>query len=265
MMNFPEFMCRKENLIPDDQQNTPDIEGYYYTAADGSQMAFRTYKADRTSKEHTHDYDEYMVVTEGEYLVTIDGAEHLLRAGDELFIPKGTLQGGRVKKGTRSIHAFGGQRVSPYHTEEYTADMKDSVTAFLAAVFAENGKVFDINGRHSIYKDIGGSFELFICTFEHGEIVGTAALKRLSDSDCELKTMYVSRRCQGRKLGLSLARRIIDEAKKRGFERMYLDSMSCHTRAISLYKGLGFCETERYNDNDKADVFMVLDLKGEAK
>ena len=39
-MNFPEFMFRKENMIPADQQNTPDIEGYYYTANDGSQMAF---------------------------------------------------------------------------------------------------------------------------------------------------------------------------------------------------------------------------------
>ena len=262
---FPEFMRRRENLIPADQQNTPDIEGYYYTAPDGSQMAFWTYKADRVSKEHTHDYDEWMIVVEGEYLVTIDGAEHLLRAGDELFIPKGTLQGGRVKKGTRSVHAFGGQRVSPCHTEEYSPDMKDRVTAFLTAVFAENGKVFDISGRHSMYKDIEGSFELFLCTFEHSEIVGTVALKRLSDRDCELKTMYVSRRCQGRKLGLSLARRIIDEAKKRGFEHMYLDSMSCHTRALSLYRGLGFIETERYNDNDRADVFMVLDLKGETK
>ena len=85
-MNFPEFMFSEKNKIPASQQNTPDIEGYYYTANDGSQMAFWIYKADRVSKEHMHDYDEF-------------------------FIPKGSLQGGRVKAGTRSIHAFGGQRV----------------------------------------------------------------------------------------------------------------------------------------------------------
>lgn len=45
------------------------------------------------------------------YIVTIDGAEYVLHAGDELFIPKGSVQGGSVKAGTRSIHAFGGQRV----------------------------------------------------------------------------------------------------------------------------------------------------------
>ena len=62
-------------------------------------------------KEHTHDYDEWMLCVEGEYIVTIDGAEYTLHAGDELFIPKDSVQGGRVKAGTRSIHAFGGQRI----------------------------------------------------------------------------------------------------------------------------------------------------------
>jgi quercetin dioxygenase-like cupin family protein len=52
-----------------------------------------------------------MVVVQGEYTVTINGEETVLHAGDELFIPKGALQGGRVKAGTRSILAFGGTRV----------------------------------------------------------------------------------------------------------------------------------------------------------
>lgn len=111
-MTFPEFMCRPGNRIPASQQNTPDIEGYYYTANDGSQMAFWTCLSDRVSKEHQHDYDEYMLCVEGEYIVTIDGKEYVLHAGDELFIPRGSLQGGRVKAGTRSIHAFGGKRVT---------------------------------------------------------------------------------------------------------------------------------------------------------
>ena len=58
-------------------------------------MAFWIYKTDRVSKEHMHDYDEWMLCVEGEYIVTIDGVEHLLHAGDELFIPKGSLQGGK--------------------------------------------------------------------------------------------------------------------------------------------------------------------------
>jgi len=93
------------------QQNTADIVGYYYTAADASQMAFWTYLADRVSKEHTHDYDGYMGCLCGEYIVSINGEEMILYVGDELFIPKGMLQDGRCKAGTRMIHAFSGQRV----------------------------------------------------------------------------------------------------------------------------------------------------------
>ncbi len=84
-------ISNEKNLIPASQQNTPDIEGYYYTANDRSQMAFWIYKADRVSKEHTHDYDEWMLCVEGEYIVTVDGAEYILHAGDELFIPKGSV------------------------------------------------------------------------------------------------------------------------------------------------------------------------------
>ena len=57
------------------------------------------------------DFPEYMLCVEGEYVVTVNGEEHILHAGDELFIPKGSVQGGRVKAGMRSIHAVGGRRV----------------------------------------------------------------------------------------------------------------------------------------------------------
>lgn len=104
-------MRNPANRVPPGQQNTPDIEGYCYTAADGSQMAFWTCFKDRVSAEHRHDFDEYVVCVAGEYTAVLDGREIVLHAGDELYIPKGTPQGGRCKAGTRTIHAFGGRRV----------------------------------------------------------------------------------------------------------------------------------------------------------
>jgi quercetin dioxygenase-like cupin family protein len=111
MRDFPEFMKRASNRIGAAQQNTADIEGYCYEGADGSQMAFWTCRADRASKPHRHDFDEYMVVVGGRYVAMLDGKEHVLEPGDELFIPRGTEQSGRCSAGTRSIHAFGGARI----------------------------------------------------------------------------------------------------------------------------------------------------------
>lgn len=111
MKEFPNFMKNQKNHINNSQQNTKDIDGYYFEGADGSQMAFWTCYSDRTSKEHQHDFDEYMVCVYGQYTVIIDGKEIVLNPGDEFFIPKGTVQSGRCIAGTRTIHAFGGKRI----------------------------------------------------------------------------------------------------------------------------------------------------------
>lgn len=36
MKDFPDFMKNQLNHIDSNQQNTPDIDGYYYEGADGS-------------------------------------------------------------------------------------------------------------------------------------------------------------------------------------------------------------------------------------
>jgi Uncharacterized conserved protein, contains double-stranded beta-helix domain len=111
MKEFPEFMKSQPNHIDSGQQNTKDIDGYYYTANDGSQMAFWTCHSDQVSKPHKHPFDEYTIVVSGQYTAIIDGKEIILNSGDEIFVPKGTLQGGKCIAGTRTISAFGGNRI----------------------------------------------------------------------------------------------------------------------------------------------------------
>lgn len=111
MVDFPAFMKNKSNRIPTGQQNTDDVEGYYYEGCDGSQMAVWTCRKDRVSKPHKHPFDEYMVCVQGQYTAVIGGKEIVLNPGNELFIPKETLQSGRCIAGTRTIHAFGGKRI----------------------------------------------------------------------------------------------------------------------------------------------------------
>ena len=62
MNEFPEFMKNPLNKVSSKSQYTPGIEGYVYDGADGSQMAFWTYKQAATSKQHSHEFDEYIVV-----------------------------------------------------------------------------------------------------------------------------------------------------------------------------------------------------------
>jgi quercetin dioxygenase-like cupin family protein len=110
MDDFPQFMKLAVNRIAKSNQTTPGAEGYVFDGAEGSQMAFWTCPETAASATHSHDYDEYMIVVQGQYTLLIDGKEIPLRAGEEYFIPRGLLHGGEVLAGTRTIHAFGGRR-----------------------------------------------------------------------------------------------------------------------------------------------------------
>jgi len=110
MEEFPGFMRNPANKIAAETQYTSGIEGYVFDGADGSQMAFWTNPKGGISAEHTHDYDEYFVVVQGQYTVIMEGGRIPVSVGEEIFIPKGTPHSGESLPGTRTIHAFGGKR-----------------------------------------------------------------------------------------------------------------------------------------------------------
>lgn len=103
-------MKHPANRIAAAAQATPGVEGYVFDGADGSQMTFWTCRETAVSAPHTHDFDEYMIVAQGQYTLIIGGERITLSAGDERLIPKGVSHSGEVLAGTRTIHAFGGRR-----------------------------------------------------------------------------------------------------------------------------------------------------------
>lgn len=109
MKDFPDFMRNPLNAI-DPKMQTPGNVGYVYDGKDGSQMAFWTTTVDIVSKEHVHDFDEYVVVVQGQYTIIINEKRYILNPGDEYLISKGVPHSGESIKGTRAIYAFGAKR-----------------------------------------------------------------------------------------------------------------------------------------------------------
>ena len=148
-------------------------------------------------------------------------------------------------------------------TAPYADNMKFFVWEFLEKAFAESGKTFELHSRHNVYVDISGNFRLFYVLVEdNARIVGTVGVRDLGDGDCELKALYLLKEFHGTGHGKKLLELAIGDAKVLGYKRMFLDSKSEYEKAIALYRKAGFVDTEKYNDNDAADVFMVLDLAG---
>ena len=143
---------------------------------------------------------------------------------------------------------------------EYKKEYEPLLIPFLEKCLPESHRCLDIHGRHSYYLNIAGHFAGFWCMFDGSNIIGTVAVSDLGGKSCELKSLYLSEQYQGMGYGKAMLIYAIDQAKSYGYRKMFLDSLSTSTKALALYRKVGFKDTERYNSNIYSDVFMVLDL-----
>jgi putative acetyltransferase len=93
-----------------------------------------------------------------------------------------------------------------------------------------------------------------------GVAAGCVGLRPLDDGICELKRLYVHPEHRGLGLGWLLAAAIIDEAGRRGYRKLRLDTAPGMQAAHALYARLGFRDIPAYTTNPIAGTrFMELD------
>ncbi|QEX24631.1 N-acetyltransferase [Hypericibacter adhaerens] len=96
-------------------------------------------------------------------------------------------------------------------------------------------------------------------------LLGFGALKRLSASQGELKSMHIDRIRRGKGAGSAILRHIIAAARARGLTRLSLEtgSWDYFLPARALYARHGFVECAPFAGYkpDPNSVFMTLDLR----
>lgn len=105
----------------------------------------------------------------------------------------------------------------------------------------------------------------FWTLYEGGKLAGCGALKELSAEHGEIKSMRTASAFRRRGVAAKLLHHIIDEAQRRRYKRLSLEtgSMAYFEPARKLYASFGFedCAPFGYYKEDPNSVFMTKDLQ----
>jgi len=95
------------------------------------------------------------------------------------------------------------------------------------------------------------------------EVIGCVALRAFNaPQSCELKRLYITPDNRRFGAGRKLLERVIEEAKKVGYEEMLLDTLENMTAARKMYREYGFEECEKYYQTPvEGTAFMRLKLE----
>jgi putative acetyltransferase len=104
----------------------------------------------------------------------------------------------------------------------------------------------------------------FWTAWESGELLGCGALKELDSQHAEIKSMRTSSLHLRKGVAKNLLNHILEEASRRGYSRLSLEtgSMEAFEPARKLYAGFGFAFCEPFADyvEDPNSVFMTRRL-----
>ena len=98
------------------------------------------------------------------------------------------------------------------------------------------------------------------------QVAGCIALGKLSESICEVRTLFVRPEFRGQGIGRLCVAHVLTEAQNIGYRQARLDTLGFMSDALHLYRSFGFRDIEPYGaipDSLRPYIrFLELDLDG---
>ena len=125
------------------------------------------------------------------------------------------------------------------------------------AFYESKGTLNDMDDIQQTYFENEG---IFLVMTDNEQIIGTGAIRKLDDTTCELKRVWLLFEYHGKGLGYRMIQELLVFARRKGYQRIRLETdRDGQSRAYDLYKRLGFYEIPRYTDHqDEVAMEMIL-------
>src|SRR5258708_1843440 len=137
--------------------------------------------------------------------------------------------------------------------------------ALIRVLFREYAASLDVDLTFQNFDDelqqLDAWYEAILLARVGEEPAGCVALRKLEPQVCEMKRLFVRDAFRGQGIGRALALAVIDEATRRGYKQVRLDTLPSMYTAMALYEELGFREIAAYRFNPIAGSrFLELAL-----
>jgi len=110
--------------------------------------------------------------------------------------------------------------------------------------------------------DYGPPDGSLLLAMEGQQAFGCGALRKLYADTCEMKRLYLKSAYRGSGIGKALVRKLIEEARHKGYAAILLDTLDNLKTAMGIYESLGFVRIEPYYNNPLPGVvYWRLDLR----
>ena len=109
-------------------------------------------------------------------------------------------------------------------------------------------RLSDIDNADAVYADRAA----FLCAMAEDAIIGTGAIKRVDDRECEVVRMFVAPNYRGHGIARTIANGLISFAGSAGYERIRLSSNNALTASHRLYERMGFQRTASWDPGSEA-------------
>ena len=141
--------------------------------------------------------------------------------------------------------------------QEYTQALLEENPAFSGYLAQQN---YEHELAHLEEKYGRPAGRLYLLMYQ-GQAAGTVALRKIDETHCELKRLYVRPTFRGHGLAEYLVHAVLQDAIHEGYQQMLLDTFPFLTGAIMLYRKLGFYEVSSYNGSPMKElIYMARDL-----
>ena len=131
--------------------------------------------------------------------------------------------------------------IAPEHNKALATIIRAALEEFGAN---KPGTVYFDDSTDHLYELFSGTPQSFYFVAQDGDtVLGGAGIfpnEGLGETTCELVKMYLTPTARGTGLGKQLIATCLDEAKKIGFTKVYLETMPELKKAVSVYEKFGF-------------------------